>query len=225
MLIPELAKQVLKDFNGVLPSDNVNRLPNSLEEGGISVINMNGIYFKHFIQLFANLNPDDAHHIPIKCAGITDNDPPAKSAPNPSKLVQGHNHALGLVDTINKSDWARLYPNKLKTFEYDLAMEADNLRVLIPIAEMMLATDGPIRKKYESYHAIDWGTATNGLKAAASYYLLNHIEKGEFAQVVASKLASEEQVLVVPDYIREAVIWACGGPPDEPSGKNGKSSS
>ena len=54
MLLPELAKQVLKDFNSGLPKDSANKLPDSLEEGGVSVINMNGIYFKHFMRLFSN---------------------------------------------------------------------------------------------------------------------------------------------------------------------------
>ena len=130
MLLPELAKQVLDEFNSLLPQVSDKRLPGSLEEGGVSVINMNGIYFKHFMQLFANIN-NDAQNIPIPCAGITDNDPPPESKPTPSNPVQGKNSALDLVYIINKSERARLYPNSLKTFEYDLGMEADNLKVLV----------------------------------------------------------------------------------------------
>ncbi|MGB4678919.1 AAA family ATPase [Methanothrix sp.] len=52
MLLPELAKIVLSDYND--KSSKI--LPKTLEDGGISVINMNGIYFKHFMQLFADLN-------------------------------------------------------------------------------------------------------------------------------------------------------------------------
>lgn len=224
MLLPELAKQVLKEFNGTLPGDSANKLPDSLEEGGVSTINMNGIYFKHFMQLFSNIDSDNPHNIPIRCAGITDNDPPKQSKPTTSNPVQGCNPALYLMDTINKSEWARLYPSKLKTFEYDLAMEADNLKVLIPAAKSLVMTNGPIRKNYEQYEKVDWSTATEDQKAEAAYYLLDQIEKGEFAQAVASTLSSQEQVLKVPEYICKAVIWACGGLPDEASGKTGKTS-
>jgi len=75
------------------------------------------------------------------------------------------------------------------------------------------------------YEEIDWSTATEDQKAEAANYLINQIEKGEFAQAVADKLSSQEQRLKVPEYIRNAVIWACGGLPDEASGKNGKFSS
>lgn len=225
MLLPELAKQVLKDFNSGLPKGSVNKLPDSLEEGGVSVINMNGIYFKHFMQLFSNLETDSVHNIPIRCAGITDNDPQRESKPTVSNLVQGENPALNLVDSVNKSKWARLYPNKLKTFEYDLAMEADNLRALVPVAKSLVLTNGPIKDTYEQYEQTDWKTATEDQKAEAAYYLLNQIEKGEFAQAVADKLSFQETTLKVPEYIRKAVIWACGGLPDGASGKNTTSSS
>lgn len=216
MLLPELTKQVLKEFNSLLPKDSVKRLPESLEEGGVSVINMNGIYFRHFVQLFANIGTDDAQNIPIRCAGITDNDPPPESQPTPSNPVQGKNPALNLVDIINKSEWARLYHNKLKTFEYDLAMEADNLKVLASVAKSLVMTNGPIKKTYEKYEEIDWSTATEDQKAEAANYLLNQIEKGEFAQAVASKISSQGQAaLKIPEYIRKAVIWACGRLPDE----------
>ena len=61
-------------------------------------------------------------NIPIRCAGITDNDPPKESKPTHSHFVKGENPAANLVDIVNKSEWARLYFNDLKTFEYDLAM-------------------------------------------------------------------------------------------------------
>lgn len=221
MLLPQLAKQVLKEFNCPLPEDSAKKLPESLEECGVSVINMNGIYFKHFMQLFANIDTDDTRNIPIRCAGITDNDPPKESRPTLSKPVQGENPALDLVDTINKSEWARLYPNDLKTFEYDLAMEADNLKILVYVAKSLVMTDGPIKQTYEKYEEIDWSTATEDQKAEAANYLLDHIEKGEFAQAVAAYISSQEHILNVPEYIHKAVIWACGGSLDESTGETG----
>jgi putative ATP-dependent endonuclease of the OLD family len=221
MLLPELAKLCLKKHNAALVGDNPVRLPESLDEGGIAIINMNGIYFKYFMQFFANIDDAIGQNVPIKCAGITDNDPPKDSMPTPAKPVEGNNPALRLLDSINISDWARLYANKLKTFEYDLAMEADNLKVLVPVAKSLLTTNGPIKNKYEGYEKINWSAATDDQKAEASLYLLNHIEdiKGEFSQAVASEVASQGQTLKVPEYIREAVIWVCEGASNEIHGE------
>ena len=44
MLIPELAKIVLKD-----------KEINNIEDYGVSVINLNGIYFNHFMRLYCNI--------------------------------------------------------------------------------------------------------------------------------------------------------------------------
>ena len=214
MLIPELAKQVLKDWNNA-PQHSASKLPTSLEEGGVSVINMSGIYFDHFMKLFSNTELDDVRCIPIRCAGVTDNDPVKDSKPTFSKPVDGKNPALSLVENINKSTWARLYPNKLKTFEYDLAMEGDNLKILSSVAKSLLSTEGPIKKTFEKQEQTGWDVITEDQKAEAAYYLLEHIDekKGEFAQAVADRLASKGAVLKIPDYISNAVIWACGGTP------------
>ena len=71
MLIPELAKIVLKD-----------KEINNIEDYGVSVINLNGIYFNHFMRLYCNIKgvsdvqeDQEGLNIPIRCAGITDLDP------------------------------------------------------------------------------------------------------------------------------------------------------
>jgi putative ATP-dependent endonuclease of the OLD family len=204
MLLPELAKIVLHDCD---------KLPKTLEDGGISVINMNGIYFKHFMQLFADLDKNDSEGIPVRCAGITDNDP--KKEEKPTRPIIGTNPALQLQEIVNKSKWSRLYSSPLKTFEYDLAMEGSNLKVLIPVALSLVDTNGPIRRGYEEFIRKDWNTATENDRADASMYLLEHIDKGEFAQALAARLVSLDEIIAVPGYIRKAIIWACGVNPDE----------
>lgn len=72
MVIPEMAKAVLEEYN----AENEEKLPGTLEDGGVSVVNLNGIYFKHFFQLFCNLVDDTYQNIPVRCSGITDQDPP-----------------------------------------------------------------------------------------------------------------------------------------------------
>jgi predicted ATP-dependent endonuclease of OLD family len=206
MLLPELAKIVLHEYD---------ELPKTLEDGGVSVINMNGLYFRHFMQLFANLDENDSKSIPVRCAGITDNDPPTDSKPTPSNPIHGNNPVLQLKKTVNESEWARLYSGPLKTFEYDLAMEGCNLNVLVSVALSLVDTNGAIRTHYEYFMKENWKKATEDERADASKFLLEHIDKGEFAQALAARLVSTEEIVAVPGYIKNAVIWACGGKPDE----------
>ncbi|MHB8087769.1 MAG: ATP-dependent nuclease [Anaerolineaceae bacterium] len=223
MLVPELAKIVLKKYNSKPPGGK-KALPISLEDAGVSVINMNGIYFRHFMQFFCNLLKTPNSNLPIRCAGITDNDPPKlieidgekfPSMPTPSNPIKGSNHALKLIELVNKSECARLYANNLKTFEYDLAMEASNMNIMFSVAKSLLDTDGEIKSSMENYEKVDWGQEKDDdRKAEAAYYLLEHIDKGEFSQSLADYLSSETAAFIVPEYIQKAVIWACGGQPD-----------
>ena len=103
-------------------------------------------------------------------------------------------------------------------------MEADNLKILVSVAKSLIMTKGPSKKTYEKYEEINWSTASENQKAEAARFLLNQIEKGEFAQAVAGKISSQDEaILNVPEYIRKAVIWACGRLPDELPGETGDS--
>jgi len=222
IVVPELAKVVL---NAQPPGKK------SLEDLGVSVINLNGIYFKHFMQLFCNLNPDkpDAVSIPIRCAGLTDLDPvktekvmeAGKEVVRPIKpcagnLHAGTNHALSLIFDVAKSTHVRLLVGQFKTFEYDLAMEGNNIWGMAKVMHDSWPTDGPNKKRLAvlSQDEIDWSKATAQDKANAAFELLELVEgteigKGLFAQLLADEIASGKFVLAVPEYIRDAVHWAC----------------
>ena len=58
MLIPKLAEIYLKELK-----DKGQNVPNSLEEAGVSVINMNGIFFQYFMQIYSGYRPI----IPVRC--------------------------------------------------------------------------------------------------------------------------------------------------------------
>ena len=66
-----------------------------LEEYGISIINLNGIYFRHFMTLFQSYNKKEdgtfekTDYIPIKCAGLTDNDPDTGVKPTAQNPAAG----------------------------------------------------------------------------------------------------------------------------------------
>jgi len=94
-------------------------------------------------------------------------------------------------------------------------MEGSNLNVLILVALSLVDTNGPIRRCYEKFIREDWNTAAEDSRADASMYLLDHIDKGEFAQALAAQLVLPDEIIAVPEYIRKAIIWACGGNPDE----------
>ena len=77
ILVPELAKICLAKYN----ETHSIKIPSTLEEAGVSVINMNGIYFKYFMSLYCNIKEleegavDNTIRMKNRCAGITDKDP------------------------------------------------------------------------------------------------------------------------------------------------------
>jgi predicted ATP-dependent endonuclease of OLD family len=213
LLLPALAKRILKTHNAAC--DPQQALPESLEDAGVAVINMNGIYFKHFMQLFCNLDAVTTKKLPVRCAGITDRDPPTDSKPTPTNIVAGTNPALPLEAVVAISTNTRLYVNTLKTFEYDLAMEGQNVKAMLSVAARHAKQDGhpQIAKALGALARQDWSenTASN-TRAEAAYELLTHIEKGEYAQLLARRLSRIPTSLAIPNYITNAVLWACGKP-------------
>lgn len=179
MLIPALAKIVLAQYNKNAIRNSKLLLPNSLEEAGVSVININGINFKHFMKLFSNVNISTEEatsdgRLPIFCAGITDNDPPKIEIavydkhgnlkkdkngedllklvdvfPLPSLPPKGANSALSLIKNVNTSQWGRLYGSPLKTFEYDLAVEKNTRQMAKILQNLWPSKTGPINSSCE----------------------------------------------------------------------------
>jgi putative ATP-dependent endonuclease of OLD family len=228
MLIPVLAKEVLK--NQVIGK-------RSLEDQGISTINLNGIYFKHFMRFYCNLtdledeDDQDGINIPIRCSGITDLDPPKKVSvtdgegnevltplkPFDGNIPDGENHALRLVETISASNNTRLFVSKYKTLEYDLAMEGNNAAVMAEI----LASLWPKPKTGSSLvfdeltriASIDWLEKSSEEKSHAAYEILKRVDdanvgKGVFAQVLTDKIANGDCLIKIPEYIQKAIFWA-----------------
>jgi putative ATP-dependent endonuclease of OLD family len=235
MIIPTLAKIVLKDQKDGYKS---------LEDLGISTINLNGIYFKHFMQLYCNIKTTDdpkekdvGQNIPVRCAGLTDLDPPKKikkEIPDPENagetkevsddfipyegnMKNGTNHALKLVDSISKSTDARLFVSKYKTLEYDLAMEGNNAALMSGIIASLWPTpkenESPVIKEFTAMSKIDWTEKSPKEVAEAAHKILKRIDddnigKGMFAQVMTDKIQSEGFIFTVPEYIKNAILWA-----------------
>lgn len=225
MLIPLFAKNLLKAYK---------EGKKTLDDQGVSVINMNGIYFEHFMGLYCNLKgldgkqDQDGKNIPVRCAGITDLDPPKEVTgqngreetclPHDSNIVNGTNHALKLVDTISQSDNARLFVSKYKTLEYDLAMEGDNAGAIAGILSTLWPTpstgNSPVIDGLNKIRDTDWSKKESSEKAVAAHEILKRIDdgkigKGFFAQVLADKLEKNELSLSIPEYIKKAILWGC----------------
>jgi putative ATP-dependent endonuclease of OLD family len=220
IVVPELARLVLKVRGVGL---------NTLEDFGVSVINLNGIYFKHFMQIFCDVEGVPiSKSVPIRCAGLTDNDP-AKSEtieiegkevsvvikPHVNNIHDGKNHALKLIPEIEKSVYARLYTGKLKTFEYDMAMTGTNLKSMLGLCYEEWPTDGSVKAWFKDSMDVDFTKVTEAVKSDYAHELLERIDsndmgKGLFAQLLADKISLEGDKFIVPDYIRQAILWSCG---------------
>ena len=235
MLIPALAKIVLKEQKEGCKS---------LEDLGVSTINLNGIYFNHFMQLYCNVSKSDDiaeeaqwESIPVRCAGITDLDPPKtvkKKVPDPEmkgvekeinedflpcegNILDGTNHAIKLVDHVNNSANARLYVSKYKTLEYDLAMEGNNAalmsRVIADLWPEPTEKKSTVIPKFIAMSEEDWSKKSTHEVATTAHEILKKIDndsigKGLFAQVLSDRIQSSVFDFTVPEYIKNAILWA-----------------
>lgn len=213
LVIKELSPYILRKLSVANPGKKYLR---DLEEYGISIINLNGIYFRHFMTLFQGYQKKEdgsfqkTDYIPIKCAGLTDNDPDTATKPTVQNPAVGKNHQLYLIpDLENNSIQCRLFSN-LKTFEYDLAMAGNNLIVMSEIQLSLTTTNGPIKTQLEQYTQTNWSQKTPQEKADASFWLLEHIEKGEFSQKLAQRLSESNTIFTIPEYIINAIKWLIG---------------
>lgn len=220
LIIPELASQVIQENYA---SFNTEKKPKTLEDFGVSIININGIFFDHFMQLFSGYSKDKndfidkkIEKINIRCAGITDNDPDKELCPTPANPETGKNRCLYLIKELtSNSENCRLFSN-LKTFEYDLAIEGGNIKYMNEVLLSNFTTEGTLKKQSEEYAKEDWAGKTAEEKSVAAKWILDRLEnsnpigKGEFAQKLSYKIHSENIELSGPEYIKESIKWVIG---------------
>ncbi len=221
LVVKELAKIVIKKHLQSNPDKIL-----ELEDFGITVVNLNGIYFRHFMQLFQGYKLDKdgkpiegISSIPIRCAGITDCDPDTSSMPINSKKCKCKNSQYSLIAEFQAhSKNCRIFSN-LKTFEYDLGLEGENLKYLVQIYDEWLDTQGSIKNTLTEWSKKDWKNESEEAKSESAFQLLKLIDnnqnrkkqklgKGYFAQKLAYKIANEPNIeFSVPKYIEDAILW------------------
>lgn len=197
MILPTLAKVVLHE------QEDGKR---SLEDLGVSTINLNGIYFKHFMQLYCNIKESvedediNGENVPVRCAGLTDLDPPKTVRvkvidpekdgefkevdedfmPYDGNMKSGTNHAIKLVESINSSTNARLFVSKYKTLEYDLAMEGNNAALMAEILSSLWPKPkkgkSTVIDKLDEIALKDWTKQPIEDKASAAHEILKRID-------------------------------------------------
>jgi putative ATP-dependent endonuclease of OLD family len=187
------------------------RLGHSLPAGGASVINVGGVSFPPFADLFGD------EKLPCRCVIISDGDPP--SGPT-SEELEGGDRALSDVAAGLSARTHKLLKVTLakKTLEWDLAYEATNWPVLL---EALSEVKPGVAKRLKD------DLADAEPKERADQFL-SDVEnvKGPFAQELAAALSARKKKadveggdgedgdefeyaspFVVPSYIEEALSW------------------
>jgi putative ATP-dependent endonuclease of OLD family len=159
----------------------------SLSEAGITIVNVGGVSFAPFAELFSS------ERLPYRCAIVSDGDPPKKEELDDE--LEGGEPLLSATARklkANETDTLRVFLAE-RTFEWDLA-NAGNWDTLIEAL-------GLVKPKVAA------GLAP--LEKSRADALLGAVEdsKGRFAQALAEVLGDGRD-FVVPPYLIEAISWA-----------------
>jgi putative ATP-dependent endonuclease of the OLD family len=187
------------------------RLGHSLPAGGASVINVGGVSFPPFADLFGD------EKLPCRCAIISDGDPP--SGPT-SEELEGGDRALSDVAAGLSARAHELLKVSLakKTLEWDLAYEVENWPVLLDALS-------EVKPKVAKGLKEDLANAEPRERADRFLSAVENV-KGPFAQELAAALSARKEkvdvkegdegdveqddyaaTFVVPSYIEEALSW------------------
>lgn len=165
------------------------RLDVSLSEVGVTIVNVGGVSFAPFAELFS------PERLPYRCAIVSDGDPPTKRELDDE--LEGGTPLLSATAQklkANETDSLHVFL-AARTFEWDLA-NAGNWKTLIEA----LALVKP--KVAQGLAQLDGGRPDALLGAVEDV-------KGRFAQALTEVLADGRDFFV-PEYLRDAISWASG---------------
>lgn len=177
LLIPELAR----------------RLEMPLAPAGVSVININGVAFPPFTDLFG------LGRLPYRLAVVSDADgqPPVEELDGADEAIS--HRAVKLKERVKETDNVEVFLSR-RTLEWDLARVAANRPVMI---EALAQVKPKVAEKLTN--------DLNGLSDEdAATKLLEKVSdvKGPFAQALAELLADDDKIFEAPEYLRDAIGWA-----------------
>lgn len=163
-----------------------------IDKAGVELVNLNGVAFSHFANLFNN--DDNAKNLKIRCSLITDND----TADETEEIVSRAKIASELAKKNLKVFLAE------RTFEFELFI-AGNKNILLSIfAEMHTVSAGRI-------------VADADIKIHGANFLekvISNKAKSELAHRLAVKLSTDEvarNAFIVPAYIQNAIKYVVKG--------------
>jgi putative ATP-dependent endonuclease of OLD family len=160
-----------------------------IEKGGIELVNLNGIAFEHFANLFNN--DDELKRLKTRCAVITDDDrslatDEISSRAAIAKLLEKNNLKVSLAEV---------------TFEFELFITGNNKDIMLSIfAEMHPIAASRIQ-------------VNDDIKLYANNFLekvISNKAKSEFSHRLSLKLSEDttaRQNFSVPSYIQDAVKY------------------
>lgn len=183
-----------------------------LREHAVSLISVEGLNFDSFLPLFG----DKALKIPV--ALITDADPVDEplDGSEPQALYPALGDAVKVSDNTVKmkacEDTLVKVFHGVKTFEYDLALHADNRTTMLKALKELHPKIG------EAVQGSVDAAAGDAAKARALFSGMferkqNNVQKGRFGQALAQAFSEPAAACVVPTYIRDAVMHVCQGMP------------
>jgi len=174
LLLPIFAKVMGEEYN--------------LEKNGIEVVNINGVAFSHFANLFNNDNPEK--NVGIRAAILTDSDSDKKGGDTARADRAKELENADLV--VKVSDI---------TFENELYKPRNNTTILKDIAKELHPRN--YKSKYED-------TRTT-FSDSAEFKDFVADGKSEFAHILSVELYDNLEASIctfkVPDYIQEAIKW------------------
>ena len=189
LIIPELAR----------------RMGYSLEEYGVTVVNIGGVGFSHFIPLFGESG------LPIRCSIISDSDPvlvDANSGEAEEEVTEFviSNTAKSLLSQESVNLHVFLAE---RTLEWDLAYQESNINyetLCGALAEVKPRKSQQLLSSFPVSSSEGW---------ASEFLTSVKDSKGAFAMFLAQKLEGGDEEFAIPRYLKDAITWACGSGDDE----------
>jgi putative ATP-dependent endonuclease of OLD family len=179
LLFPIFSKKLGDDYN--------------IERSGIELVNLNGVAFSHFANLYNN--DEDAKNLKTRCSLVTDDD----STSETDEVASRAKIAASLENKNLKVFLAE------RTFEFELFIAGNNKDTLMEIfTEMHPVAAGRI--------VADADVKVHGANFLAK--VVSNKAKSELAHRLALKLAADMELLAsftIPDYIIKAIKYAVKG--------------